>query len=143
MKRLGIIKAARVFESPLLWIWQFECSVHIFRGPWLIVCRLVDFFFCLWHNLDPKRKHCPRVNTLGNLTTSSVKLMQGIGVHQIALITKRTPPIYLNWYFFPVWNQLDIFASFMARVKYFDGPCLTFYSLFTIYRDIHYQLLVW
>ena len=24
-----------------------------------------------------------------------------------------------------------------------DGPCLTIYSLFTIYRDIQYQLLVW
>ena len=27
----------RVFESPLLCIWEFECSVHIFRGPWLII----------------------------------------------------------------------------------------------------------
>jgi hypothetical protein len=31
----------------------------------------------------------------------------------------------------------------MARVKYFDGPCLTIYSLSTIYRDIHYQFPVW
>ena len=30
---MGISKATRVFESPLLSIWQFECSVHIFRGP--------------------------------------------------------------------------------------------------------------
>ena len=62
------------------------------------------------------------------------------------------PPIYLNWLFpilqfeinwifFPV--QTDFFSSFMARVKYFDGPCLTIYSLSTIYRDIHYQFLVW
>ena len=35
-KLLGIIKAKRVFESPILCIWQFECSVYIFRGPWLI-----------------------------------------------------------------------------------------------------------
>ena len=28
----------------------------------------------------------------------------------------------------------------MARVKDFDGPCLIIYSLFTIYRDIHYWL---
>ena len=32
---MGISKAIRVFESPLLCIWQFECSVHIFRGPWV------------------------------------------------------------------------------------------------------------
>ena len=57
----------------------------------------------------------------------------------------------MNWIFFLVWKQtgyfyqfkLDFFPSFWARVKYFDGPCLTIYSLFTIYRDIHYQLLVW
>ena len=58
-------------------------------------------------------------------------------------LVKYIPPIYLNWVFFPVWNQLDIFASFMARVKYFDGPCLTINSLSTIYRDIHYQFPVW
>ena len=34
-KILGISTAIRVFESPLLCIWQFECSVHIFRGPCL------------------------------------------------------------------------------------------------------------
>ena len=53
--------------------------------------------------------------------------------------------------FFLVWKQtgyfyqfkLDFFSSFWARVKYFDGPCFTIYSLFTIYRDIQYQLLVW
>ena len=57
----------------------------------------------------------------------------------------------MNWVFFLVWKQtgyfyqfkLGFFPSFWARVKYFDGPCLTIYSLFTIYRDIHYQLLVW
>ena len=32
---MGYSKVARVFESPLLCIWQFECSVHIFRGPWI------------------------------------------------------------------------------------------------------------
>ena len=32
---LGISKAIRVFESLLLCIWQFECSVHRFRGPCL------------------------------------------------------------------------------------------------------------
>ena len=30
---MSISKATRVFESPLLCTWQFECSVHIFRGP--------------------------------------------------------------------------------------------------------------
>ena len=57
----------------------------------------------------------------------------------------------MNWVFFLVWKQtgyfyqfkLDFFPSSWARVKYFDGPCLTIYSLFTIHRDIHYQLLVW
>ena len=79
------------------------------------------------------------------------------------------PFIYLRWDFrnfwlSPVWNiqfdelnfflslnKVDIFtssnwfffSSFWARVKYFDGHCLTIYSVFTIYRDIHYQLLVW
>ena len=38
-KILGISKAIRIFESPLLCIWQFECSVHIFRGP---CSRLMD-----------------------------------------------------------------------------------------------------
>ena len=83
--------------------------------------------------------------------------------------TKPKPPIYLHWDFWnfwysPVWNiqfdelgffpslktnwiflpvQTGFFPSFWARVKYFDGPCLTIYSLFTIHRDIHYQLLVW
>ena len=38
--------------------------------------------------------------------------------------------------------KLIFFSSFMARVKYFVGPCLTIYSLSTIYRDIHYQFLV-
>ena len=28
--------AIRVVESPLLCIWRFECSVHIFRGPWIV-----------------------------------------------------------------------------------------------------------
>ena len=40
-----------------------------------------------------------------------------------------------NWIFFPV-------QSFWHKVEYFDGPCLTIYSLSTIYRDIHYQFLV-
>ena len=56
----------------------------------------------------------------------------------------------MNCIFFLVWKQtgyfyqfkLDFFRSFWARVKYFDGSCLIIYSLFTIYRDIHYQLLV-
>ena len=51
----------------------------------------------------------------------------------------------MNWVFFLVWKQtgnfyqfkLGFFPSFWARVKYFDGPCLTIYSLFTIHRDIH------
>ena len=30
----------------------------------------------------------------------------------------------------------------LAWVKYFDGPCITIYSLFTIYSDIHYQLFL-
>ena len=54
----------------------------------------------------------------------------------------------MNWIFFLVWKQtgyfyqfkLGFFPSFRARVKYFDGPCLTIYSFFTIYRDIHYQI---
>ena len=57
----------------------------------------------------------------------------------------------MNWFFFLVWKQtgyfyhfkLEFFPSFWARVKYFDEPCLTIYSLFTIYRDKHYQFLVW
>ena len=57
----------------------------------------------------------------------------------------------MNCIFFLVWKQtgyfyqfkMDIFTSFWARVKYFDGPCLIIHSFFTIYRDIHYQLLVW
>ena len=32
---IGISKAIRVFEFPLLFIWQFECSFHISRGPWI------------------------------------------------------------------------------------------------------------
>ena len=51
----------------------------------------------------------------------------------------------MNWIFFLVWKQtgyfyqfkLYFFPSFWARVKYFDGPCSTIHSLFTIYRDIH------
>jgi hypothetical protein len=35
-KILDISKAIRVFVFPLLCIWQFECSVHIFRGPWYV-----------------------------------------------------------------------------------------------------------
>ena len=42
MKIFGISKAIRVFESPLLCIWQFECSVHIFRGPWFIIVSLLN-----------------------------------------------------------------------------------------------------
>ena len=45
-KILGTSKAIRIFESPLLCIWQFECSVHIFRGPWVVeeidVIKLLD-----------------------------------------------------------------------------------------------------
>ena len=88
---------------------------------------------------------------------------------QIWKILRPLPPIYLHWVFWKVWNspvwniqfdelnffpslkqtgyfyqfKLYFFPSFWARVKYFDGPCSTIYSLFTIYRDIHYQLLVW
>ena len=52
------------------------------------------------------------------------------------------PSLKTNWIFLPV--QTDLFSSsFWARVKYFDRPCLTIHSLFKIYRDIHYQLLVW
>ena len=85
------------------------------------------------------------------------------------LVNMHIPPIYLHWDFRkfgnpPVWNiqfheldffpslktnciflpvQTGFFPSFWSRVKYFDGPCLTIYSLFTIYRDTHYQFLVW
>ena len=63
------------------------------------------------------------------------------------------PPIYLSWifqysslkyrvwriWFFPSFNPTGyffssnwfFFSSFMARVEYFDGPCLTIYSLQT------------
>ena len=51
------------------------------------------------------------------------------------------PSLKPTGYFFQF--KLISFSSFMARVKYFDGPCLTIYSLSTIYRDIHYQFLVW
>ena len=51
------------------------------------------------------------------------------------------PSLKLTGIFFQF--NLIFFSSFMARVKYFDGPCLTIYSLSTIYRDIHYQFLVW
>ena len=51
------------------------------------------------------------------------------------------PSLKPTEYFFQF--KLDFFSSFWARVKYFDGPCLTIYSLSTIYRDIHYQFLVW
>ena len=37
MKILGFSKAIGVFDSPLLSIWQFEHSVHIFRGPCLLL----------------------------------------------------------------------------------------------------------
>ena len=50
-----------------------------------------------------------------------------------------------NWIFFPV--QTWFFPSFWARVKYFDGPCLTIYSLSTnhsiVLVYITYQFLVW
>ena len=39
-KIFGVSKAISVFESLLLCIWQFECSVYIFRGPWLIVLSI-------------------------------------------------------------------------------------------------------
>ena len=32
-KILGISKGIRISEFPLLCIWQFDCSVHIIRGP--------------------------------------------------------------------------------------------------------------
>ena len=51
------------------------------------------------------------------------------------------PSLKTNCIFLPV--QTGFFPSFWSRVKYFDGPCLTIYSLFTIYRDTHYQFLVW
>ena len=41
-KILGISKAIRIFESPLLCIWQFECSVHIFRG---LLVSLLNIFW--------------------------------------------------------------------------------------------------
>ena len=41
------------------------------------------------------------------------------------------PSLKTNWIFLPVQTGF-FFPSFWARVKYFDGPCLTIYSLFTI-----------
>ena len=35
---MGISKAIRVFESPYYVFGNFECSVHIFRGPWVKKC---------------------------------------------------------------------------------------------------------
>ena len=51
-KVLGLIEATGVFESPLFRNGQFECFVHILRGPWSILntydltqkCRLLKFF---------------------------------------------------------------------------------------------------
>ena len=51
------------------------------------------------------------------------------------------PSLKPTGYFFHF--KLDVFSSFWARVKYFDGSCLTIYSNSTIYRDIHYQFWVW
>ena len=39
-KILGLSKDIRVFESPILCIWQVECSVRIFRGPCLSIAFL-------------------------------------------------------------------------------------------------------
>ena len=46
------------------------------------------------------------------------------------------PSLKPTGYFFQF--KLIFLSSFMARVKYFDGPFLTIYSLSTIYRDIYY-----
>ena len=74
-----------------------------------------------------------------------------IYLHSIFPILQLKISSLINWGKNQVQNQLDIFSSsnliffssFWARIKYFEGPCLTISPLFTIYRDIHYQFLVW
>ena len=111
--------------------------------------------------------HIKKVSSFpqSHFRTESLTLLDIQGCCWVASSWAGLTPIYLNWifsisglkyqvwwtgFFFLVWNQKDIFhvqtdlfSSFRARVKYFDVPCLTLYSLPTIYRDIHYQFWVW
>ena len=81
---------------------------------------------------------------------SSLLLFICTGILEIFDILQFDISSLKNWVFFLVWKQtgyfyqfnLDLFSGFWARIKYFVEPCLTFFSLFTIYRDKHFQLLV-
>ena len=132
----------RSHSSILLWI---ICSWrHRIHGTCVqegIIIRSVNELSSLY-----SKKIYWSHNFINNVSRESIRFWQNLNTRPWlveAQIIGAIPPIYLNWIFFPVWNQLVIFASFMARVKYFDGPCLTINSLSTIYRDIHYQFPVW
>ena len=95
------------------------------------------------YNLDPKNLSKSKIHTF--LLSICTGILGTFDILQFEISS------LMNWIFFLVWKQtgyfyqfkLYFFPSFWARVKYFDVPCSTIYSLSTIYRDKHYQLLVW
>ena len=83
---------------------------------------------CFWN-------FCPKsISTNRNFRYQRIKAQKkGQRAKFQKLINKSTQPDLI---------KLDFFPSSWAWVKYFDGSCITIYSLFTIYRDIHYQLFL-
>ena len=71
---MGISKAIRVFECPLLCIWQFECSVHIFRSPWSIqrIWKYTLNFSKLQSSLNSIYIPCDKITWSWNVCNSMV-----------------------------------------------------------------------
>ena len=131
----------------------FFSVTHFFKGTkWLENAVFCTYFF-------------PKKHTYYNFFSKIVIFFKLKQRKKLLVVQKNSNPIYLNWnfpilqheisslmnwifsqfetnwIFLPV--QTGFFSSFTARVKHFDGRCLTLYSHFTMYRDIDYQLLVW
>ena len=121
-----------------------------------MACSKLEARGHLLHKTGTPPKHfsreCTAVNQRnGNLGISTFVHFEMKFLTTLTGILDFANLIFQTGIFFLVWKQtgyfyqfkLYFFPSFWARVKYFDVPCSTIYSLSTIYRDKHYQLLVW
>ena len=123
--------------------------IFMFRNYLVYFCtyvylRVLNQYGTHWNKNTPTTAMIRTVGQL-NLLSICTGILGNFDILQFEISS------LMNWIFFLVWKQtgyfyqfkLYFFPSFWARVKYFDGSCSTIHSLFTIYRVIHYQLLVW
>ena len=128
---MAISKATRVFESPLLCIRPFECSVHIFRGPCASLAdasladaslaqKILDGLYCKFLPLKLVTRWNQSLNTFSHsqhiIAPSQIQISQLIQVTKLKYSFSSywmTSPEIKNFQllFWAVWNSIKLIMA--------------------------------